>query len=186
MSKKEIVFKSTFPILIGVIALLIATLPVATARPPLGVSNFDAIHLNCNDCATATPVFMVNRTSQSGSGNIIEVQALATPVFRFGQTGAQGDVNVPTITVSGSTITPTRNIAPLSSTTAQTISAIVTANLPGLSELVIYNTVTTNTVVSETATLQLAGNVTLGQYDTLRLIYDSNLGAWVEVSRSNN
>lgn len=77
-------------LLIAVLFTLIlayAAWPTA-GRPALGPTNFDAVHLDCFDCATATPVLRVNQASGSGSGLAFVVEGAGTPVFSVDRTGA--------------------------------------------------------------------------------------------------
>lgn len=184
--------KTTRSFQLGLVILLAALILAASGLYPLyaapEATGFNSwVHINCSTCATATPVLLVNEGVAANSGLIAEFQAQSTPVARMGQGGVWGSLTGSTLTVSGSTITPTSNVVPLSSTAVQTVSGIITSNFHTGAKLLLYNTVTTNTVISETASLQLsAGTITLGQYDTLELIWDATRNAWLQVGRSDN
>lgn len=80
------------------------------------------------------------------------------------------------------TITPASAYQPLES--AGTVNtASITAGAAG-DLLVLVNTVNTSIVLTDTGTLKLGGNRTLGQYDSLTLISDGT--NWVELSFTNN
>lgn len=57
------------------------------ARPRQAPTNFDAVHLRCEDCATATPALLVDQASGSGAGVVSEWRVDATPVLRAPRTG---------------------------------------------------------------------------------------------------
>lgn len=71
-----------------------ATWPV-DSHPRLGVTNFDAVHLRCLDCATATPALLVDQASGTGGGVVAEYRVAATPVARFLRTGGMDLLNQP-------------------------------------------------------------------------------------------
>jgi hypothetical protein len=72
----------------------------ATARPPLGVTNFDSVHLRCVDCATATPALLVDQASGSGGGSVSEWRIDATPVLQAPRSGGFA-LTVPTAVATG-------------------------------------------------------------------------------------
>lgn len=81
-----------------------------------------------------------------------------------------------------STITPTGTFQLLSAAAATATSSI-TAGTAG--QVVIFTNTSTNTIVlTDTGTLMLTGNITLGQYDTLTLISDGT--NWLQLSTANN
>jgi len=51
--------------------------------------------------------------------------------------------------------------------------------------LLIVNAVATNVVLNDSGNLELSGNTTLGQYDSI-LLYALQTSVWVEVAQANN
>lgn len=97
-----------------------------------------------------------------------------------------GDLRlVPATTISvtmNATITPLGAYQPLSS--AGTVNtASITVGTAG-KELTLVNTTATSIVFTDTGTLKLTGNITLGQYDSLRLISDGT--SWIMLGTANN
>lgn len=86
------------------------------------------------------------------------------------------------LTVSGATITPTGSLVTLNANAAITITAI--AGGAAGKVLVLTNVDTDTIIISETATLHLGGNRSLGQYDSVSLINDGT--NWVETGFANN
>lgn len=78
--------KWLFFALIALFLIGVYTIP-ASGHPKLGVTNFDAVHLHCVDCGTATPVFVVDQSSGSDSGLAFEVRGDSTPVFSISKAG---------------------------------------------------------------------------------------------------
>lgn len=70
------------------------------ARPPLGVTNFDSVHLRCLDCATATPALLVDQASGTGGGNVSEWRVAATPILQAPRSGGFV-LTVPTSVATG-------------------------------------------------------------------------------------
>ena len=51
----------------------------------------------------------------------------------------------------------------------------------------LVNSTSDNVILDDgTGNLQLAGDFTMDQYDSITLLYDSNSSQWIEISRSNN
>lgn len=82
---------------------------------------------------------------------------------------------------NGGIITPTGTVQEITSSGNVT----VTLASPGNGDiLVLLNTANVSIVIEDTTGQTLAGNVTLGQWDTLTLLGRGT--AWIELSRSNN
>jgi hypothetical protein len=82
---------------------------------------------------------------------------------------------------NGGIITPTGTVQEITSSGNVT----VTLASPGSGDiLVLVNTANVSIVIEDTTGQTLAGNVTLGQWDTLTLLGRGT--AWIELSRSNN
>lgn len=93
---------------------------------------------------------------------------------------------VPTtaITVTaGMAIQPTGSYQPLRSAGAVGATLALTGSSAG-NVVVLVNEVNQTITISDTSTTMLAGNVALGQYDTLTVITDGT--NWYELDRSNN
>jgi hypothetical protein len=93
-----------------------------------------------------------------------------------------------TVVVTNSTqITPYASYQPLSSSTAAiTYNAVslITSSVPTGRYIMLVNTTTPTIVLSDTSPLALSGNISLGQYDVLELIYDGS--QWVQVGTVDN
>jgi hypothetical protein len=87
-----------------------------------------------------------------------------------------------TLTASAE-ITSVNTFQPISAAGAIGTSAIASGVQPG-SLLVIENVANVAIVITDTGTTMLTGNITLGQYDTLGLIWDGT--NWVQLYTANN
>jgi acyl-[acyl carrier protein]--UDP-N-acetylglucosamine O-acyltransferase len=87
-----------------------------------------------------------------------------------------------TITASGE-ITSVATFQPISAAGNIGTSAIAAGAAPG-SLLIIENIANVSIVLTDTGTTMLTGNLTLGQYDTVALIWDGT--NWVQLTTSNN
>lgn len=85
------------------------------------------------------------------------------------------------ITVTTAAFTPTGTYQPIAS--AGTVTPTITVLAAG-TMVRLVNTTNTSIVLVDTSTVKLAGNITLGQYDSLTLVSDG--ANWIELARSNN
>lgn len=83
----------------------------------------------------------------------------------------------------GGIITATGTYQPISSAGAVTVT-IETSGVTAGTHIILENTTATAILILNTGTTKLAGDITLGQYDSLHVRYDGT--NWIEVSRSNN
>jgi len=90
--------------------------------------------------------------------------------------------DVQTVT-TGMTLTPTGAYQPLQAIGADRGFGAITAGTAG-DVLLLQNVLTYTVGVSDTGTLKLGDDRTLGQYDTLLLVCDGT--NWIEVSYTNN
>lgn len=86
------------------------------------------------------------------------------------------------VVTMNATITPLGSYQPLSSAGTVNTSSITVG--PAGNLLTLVNTANTSIVFTDTGTLKLSGNITLGQFDTLTLVSDGV--NWVQRSTSNN
>jgi hypothetical protein len=87
-----------------------------------------------------------------------------------------------TLTASAE-ITSANTYLPISAAGNIGTSAIAAGSQPG-SLLVLENVANVSIVITDTSTTMLSGNITLGQYDTLGLIWDGT--NWVMLFTTNN
>jgi hypothetical protein len=87
-----------------------------------------------------------------------------------------------TLTASAE-ITSVNTFQPISAAGNIGTSAIASGVQPG-SLLVLENVANVSIVITDTGTTMLTGNITLGQYDTLGLIWDGT--NWVQLYTANN
>jgi hypothetical protein len=174
--------KGLFRIVVVVLLLLLLAAMPAQAQTPTP----DAYSSN---------VFMAHGgdTLVVASGGTLDIQDGATFTLAETLTQSDGDLIVAddlkikaqtAIAVTdNSTITPTGTFQPLSAA-ANTATSSITAGANN-EFLILYNSSATYTIVlTDTGTLKLSGNITLGQYDTLTLISDGT--NWIQVATSNN
>lgn len=88
----------------------------------------------------------------------------------------------PVVVTNGSTITPGGIYQPIESAGNVGTSDITAGDAGDL--LILTNTANTSIVLTDTGTLKLGGNRTLGQYDTLTLMSDGT--NWLELAFGNN
>jgi hypothetical protein len=95
------------------------------------------------------------------------------------------------LTLSGQTAVSVTNDVPITPTgTLQELESAGTVGTDDIAAgaagdvLVLWNSASTSIGITDTGTLKLAGNVTLGQYDTIVLFSDGT--NWIELSRTNN
>lgn len=106
----------TVGLALAAILIALTNAPSAEARPPLGVSNMDSLHLSDFN-GTATPNFLVN---QRGSGALAEFRDGGTPIVQMpnggGLTVNSGGLTVAagglTVTAGGLSITDGNLTAP--------------------------------------------------------------------------
>lgn len=176
----------TFTVGLLLAALLLPGGWSAGAEKLAGVTNLEQLYLSAY---STTPVLEVNQT---GTGNIVEFQDNGTAVFAvadggqvsvgtWGQLTAQ---SVFTVT-DGVPLTPTGTYQPLSAAGTVTPSLVVSGTAAG-QLLVLENTANQNVVLVDDAAhnLNLTGDVTLGQYDLMTLIW--NGADWMEMAVSAN
>lgn len=106
--------------------------------------------------------------------------------------GLVGASRQSTVTVtSGGTVAVTSGFVPL----AGAYNTVGTSTVTGCSAgtlasiapyVVLYNTGTNSVVFTDTGTLKLSGNATLGQTDTLMLKCDTGTGNWLQVGKVDN
>ncbi len=179
----------TFDNAVGVVA----PTAVGTATPGLrvdsrGVGNL----LEVRDAAT--PVFAINNggsiTLQQGEiiANVIDgtIALTATTISAAGNlqtTGFGRYAAVSSIAVTqNSTITPTGTYQPLTAAGAVSTGSLVCGTAGNL--IVLTNTSANNIVISDTGTIMLSGDLTIGQYDTLTLLSDGT--NCLEITFTNN
>lgn len=132
-----------------------------------GVSNFT--HLIASGYVQTGTYVQAGSYVQSGSYAKVGTFLRMTPATAI------------TVTTDG-LITPGGSYQPLTSGgTVQTAS--IAAGTVG-DTLFLINTTNTSIVLSDTGTLKLSGNRTLGQYDTLMLVSDGT--NWIERAFTNN
>lgn len=170
-------------ILVLFLALFLAATP-ATAQVGSGVGNYDiagnvVLHGNvtvadANDLTVTDDVAVTD--------DIVTVD-----IYSTGEVGASRQTTV-TVT-SGGTIPTTSSFVPLagaySSVGTSTVSGC-TAGATYSKVVTLYNTGTNSVVLTDTSTLKLSGNVTLGQTDTVVLRCDTGTGNWLQIATSNN
>ena len=114
----------------------------------------------------------------------------------FASVGASGTITVGTflnyseqtaLSISDDgVITPTGTYQPLTTTGGSEVNAI-TMSVSGFQTgdlTILVNEYTNNIAVSDTGTTMLSGDTTLGQHDTLTLLFDGT--NWLEVGQTNN
>lgn len=84
----------------------------------------------------------------------------------------------------GSVITDVATFQPIGAAGAIGLSGISTATSVAGDILILENVVNQAITISDTGTTMLSGNLTLGQYDTLGLVFDGT--NWVELYTTNN
>lgn len=175
--------KSTLPLLLSALALAVAITSVpmdASGRPPLGVSNFDSIHLRDAN-GTATPNFVAD---QRGSGVIAEFRDGGTPVARFPNGGGfsllsgafsqAGDLSVTgalTVT-SGAWLDSTLDVDGLVSSGTGSFSVSDTINVIGAADF--DDTFNADGNATFGGTADVAGTLQFGADDNFALGYASS------------
>lgn len=157
--KKLLVMAIAAVILVGVLAF--------PSLAQSGVSNFT--HIVASGYAKTGTYMQSGSYLQSGTYAKVGTFLRITPATAI------------TVTTDG-LITPGGSYQPLTSGgTVQTAS--IAAGTAG-DTLFLINTTNTSIVISDTGTLKLGGNRTLGQYDTLMLVSDGT--NWIERAFTNN
>lgn len=151
-----------------------------------GVTMADRIGINV---AAGT----VTGTLQNVTG--LEIAFLTGTVSAVGIRNASPTVYTPSTTqaiaAAGDNPLANATFIKISNSTAGSITltdAAIIADGEGGQLLIIEQVGAQNVVLTNTNNLRLAGaaNYTMGQYDTLTLIYDTSSAQWVELARSNN
>jgi hypothetical protein len=136
----------------------------------------------------SAPLWTANRT-----GTTLTAASGATLGLNLGSsiTGMPAFTAGTTISpTNGGVITPTATLQPISSAGTVTPTLSITdatgTAYANNTLLILYNTSATSIVFADSGTLNTTGTITLGQYDTLMLRFDTASGTWVELSTSNN
>ncbi len=126
-------------------------------------------------------------------GRDLNVYADGGVTSKFSVDGATGSVThggwerwtpaAPLTVTDGAVFAPTGSYQPLSAA-APVTPTVYTATAVAGSVLLLVNTGTNAITIQDTATQALAGDFSMGQYDTLLLIFDGT--RWIERARSNN
>lgn len=86
--------------------------------------------------------------------------------------------------LADTTITNTYTYLPISAAGNIGTSAIATTTSTAGDILILENIANVSIVITDTGTTMLTGNITLGQYDTLGLMFDGT--NWIQLYTSNN
>lgn len=148
-------------ILVGLLVVVLLLASVFPAAAQSGVSNFT--HLVTTGYVQSGTYF------QSGTYAKIGTFLRLTPVTEI-------------VVTTDAVITPMGSYQPLSSAGTVQTASIATGTAGDV--LTLINTANTTIVLTDTGTLKLGGNRSLGQYDTITLISDGT--NWVERSFANN
>ena len=163
-----------FALLAVVLAIVFSASVVTAADLTQSISRFVRIN---------TDHITVNRTA-----TVTGATALASTLTVAGNAAFSGDVAfVPQAAVTvtnGSEINPTTAYIPLTSAGTVGTSSILTATSTVGDLIVLVNTANTTITISDTGALRLSGNIALGQFDTLTLLFDGT--AWNQLATSNN
>lgn len=155
---------------------------VPTAR---GVTNFDSLTLSDNLVVGGT-------SSVTGASTLTGAVTAAGAVTATGALVASNDLTVDdtfniddtAYTLTGTqTLTPTASFYLLNPATTLTLT-LATGSATVGDLLILYNTVTTSTVVVDTTATVGGGNVTLGQNDLAVFIFANSV--WAEVASPDN
>jgi hypothetical protein len=175
-----------FPLVSSVISLALIVLMFQSyqAGAQSDLTNFDTVRIS-NDLTvvddTTTEDFSVTDLATIADLAVTEQMTLSDDLIVAGD-----QINTPgtVIVVSdGSTITPLSAYQPLSST-ANTGTNVIGGCTAGKTTTM-SNQFTTTITISDSGNLRLAGNMALGQYDTLT-VRCHNGTLWLEVARANN
>lgn len=170
--------------LFALVALLAVLLSAggALAQGNRGRSNFDWI---------VARTFTVREASVITDGGLTLTDDNLTltsgdVVITDGNASINDDLNIDAqaaISVTmNATITPLGSYQPLSSAGTVNTSSITAGTVGDL--LVLINTTATSIVLTDTSTLKLTGNLTLGQFDSVTLWSDGT--NWIQVATANN
>lgn len=180
--------------------LLFALALAMVVGAEVGITNLTGLHIS-GDFGTATPSFLIDRTTASGAAS--EVRVATTPITRITSTGLTLPLGNLTLTsgnltmtagkqiitpatkitmTAGGTLTPVSTFQPIGAGAAIGFSAITAGTAGQL--LIIENQDNQAIVITDTSTTMLSGNITLGQYDTIALISDGT--NWIELYTCNN
>lgn len=171
-------FPSTFPFLITVENEHLR----CTARTTDALT-CDRAQDGTSNAAHANGVAVELRTTAS----MIDEITLATNNLEDGQGNS---IQTKVLTVVGDTIPSNTNVVRLNNTSAGaldlTSSPQVTAGVTDGQDLFLI-VISTDTVKLDDGTgLKLSASFTMGQYDTLYLLWSTAASAWAELARSNN
>lgn len=157
--------KRLYVFLAALVLLLMVTVTPSLAQS--GVSNFTAL--------------VANSYMQAGSYLLAGSYVQSTTYAKVGTFLRLTPATSITVTTDA-IITPLGSYQPLTSSGTVQTASLATGTAGDV--LTLVNTTNTSIVLTDTGTLKLAGNRTLGQYDTLTLVSDGT--NWIERSFANN
>lgn len=182
--------KATIPVIVAVVLILAFAVGVNAQAVATNFNWVVTKLLTVTDTATFTSDVDVAGTLDSGATTVDSLQVSGNANFvghivvsdYFATTDWMYFVPPDALTVTnGGTITPTATVMEL------TAGGAVGAELIAAGDgqlLILINTSANNIVISDTASIESTGDITLGQYDTLTLM---GVGVkWYELASSNN
>lgn len=148
-----------FSLMVGIGLWVMLTVFPAQSRPPLGVTNFDSIHLR-DSGPTSQPVL---RVDQRGAGKVVEFMDGGTPVFSINDGGGIAQTGLETLS-GGLSVAP--NIVVVAPTAIATATPAAYINNAGAhNSLVIAKNATPNFTVGNAGAVtgQVLQYATAGQ-----------------------
>lgn len=155
-------------------ALLVVVLLLTLVTPVFGQTPITRFGTVVIKTLTVTNGITTDDISATDDGTITDDLIVGSTL----RTGAASTIAV----TMNATITPLGTYQPLSSAGTVNTSSITAGTAGDL--LVLYNTTNTSIVFTDTGTLKLSGNITLGQNDSLTLQSDGT--NWFQLATSNN
>jgi hypothetical protein len=178
-----------------VLALVFGVLLVADADAQASRQKFDWVQAKRltveTDASVGDDLDVTDVLTVGGAANLAGNSSVGGTFSVTGNTAVGGDLTVVrflgltktgSLTVaSGGTITPTASMQML--TAAGAVGAGLGLGTSG--QLVtLINSGTNAITISDTVNSQLSGNIALGQYDSLTVVFDGTY--WIQVATSNN
>lgn len=163
-----------YALLAVLVAVLLSVGAVTAADNAQSISQF--VRINTQHLTVSRTTTLTGAASLASTLDVVGATELGAGLAFTPQSA--------TTVTNGGSITPAGVYVPLTSSGNVGTSSVVTTSATAGDIAIFVNTANTTITISDTTPLRLTGNIALGQYDTLTLLFDGS--TWNQLATSNN